>query len=518
MLSTIVFLPLLGALVILLLPDRLPNVIRWTALLTAAADLLLVLWIFLLYAQNNISSIIGAVPSSTYLSQIQETLTFTNANFSLGYGMGVDGISLLMIALTALLTTVCVAMSFGVDVRLKQYMAFMLFLESGLLGVFLATNLLEFYVFWELMLIPAYLLVGVFGGEKRIYVAFKFVIYTAVGSLLMLAGIIALGYYHQQAAGPGTPFTLDLFALLTTRLSAGVQTWLFLAFALAFVVKVPLPPFHSWQPDTYAEAPAPVTAMLAGAMSKAGAYAFLRFAMPLFPSAFAQFSTLLDVLAVIAILYGALMALVQTDMKRLLAYSSLSHLGIVMLGLFALNVSGADGAVLQMVNHGITTGALFLLVGVIEARSGSRKLSDFGGLSLKVPVLATVLFIAALSSLGLPGLNSFTGEFLALLGILQNNIVLGVLATAVVVPAAWYIVRLFQGVFNGHQPTEGHIAGLLRRGQFADLSLNEFFVLLPLLVLIFYIGFQPYPFVWVMEPSVVNTLQHALQSAGSAFK
>ncbi|HET8843154.1 MAG TPA: NADH-quinone oxidoreductase subunit M, partial [Ktedonobacteraceae bacterium] len=404
---------------------------------------------------------------------------------------------------------------FRIEQKVKTYMAFMLLLECGILGVFLSTNLFVFYIFWELMLIPAYLLVGTWGGERRIYAAFKFVLYTSVGSLLMLAAIIALGYYHQLAAGGN--YTLDLFSLLQTRLDPAVQTWLFLGMGLAFAVKVPFIPFHSWLPDAYSEAPAPVTAMLAGAMSKTGAYGFLRFCIPLFPQAFQQFSTLLSVLAVVGILYCALLALVQTDMKRLLGYSSISHLGLVMLGMFTLNVQGVDGSVLQMVNHGITTAALFLIVGIIESRTGTRRLSDFSGLSLRVPILGSVLLIACLSSLGLPGLNSFSGEFLALIGIFQHNIVLGVLATAVVVPAAWYLINLFLGVMRGPRMVDGPVAALLRKGQFSDLQLGEFLILLPLLFLIFFIGFQPNPLTTVMEPSVVNTLQHTLRDVGSAL-
>lgn len=518
LLSTIVFLPLLGGIVVLFLPARAKGAIGGIALGAASLNLLFVFALFLVYSQANLaasSSIIGAAFNSTFLTQESESITLVaTGNFTLGYSLGVDGISLLLVALTSLLTVVCIAASLRVERRLKQYMAFMLLLECGILGVFLATNLFLFYIFWELMLIPAYLLVGAWGGERRIYAAFKFVLYTSVGSLLMLAGIVALGYYHQQATGV---YSLNLFDLLNTKLDATTQTWIFLALALAFAVKVPFVPFHSWLPDAYSEAPAPVTAMLAGAMSKTGAYGFLRFCIPLFPQALQQFSTLLSVLAVIGILYCALLALVQTDMKRLLGYSSISHLGVVMLGMLALNVQGVEGSVLQMVNHGITTAALFLIVGYIESRAGTRDLREFGGMALRVPVLAAVLLILCLSSLGLPGLNSFTGEFLALIGIFQHNLVLGVLATAVVVPAAWYLIRLFLGMMEGPRVMEGTVATVVRKGQFKDIQLGEFAVLLPLLILVFFIGFQPNPLTAVMEPSVVNTLQHTLQNVGSAL-
>ncbi len=518
LLSTIVFVPLLGGIIVMFLPERMTSLIRGIALGAAVLDLLFVFGLFLAYAQSNLaasSAIIGSPFSSTFLTTAAENIPLVSTNsFTLSYSLGVDGISLLLVALTSLLSAVCIGASFRIDQRLKQYMAFMLLLECGILGVFLATNLFLFYIFWELMLIPAYLLVGVWGGQRRIYAAMKFVLYTSVGSLLMLAGIIALGYYHQLAEGGA--YTLNFFELLNTRLDPTVQAWLFLAMSLAFLVKIPLIPFHSWLPDAYSEAPAPVTAMLAGAMSKTGAYGFLRFCIPLFPHAFQQFSTLLSVLAVISILYCAVMALVQTDMKRLLGYSSISHLGIVMLGMFALNVQGVDGAVMQMINHGITIAALFLLAGYLETRAGTRSLSDFSGLARRVPVLATILFIACLSSLGLPGLNSFAGEFLALIGIFQHSVVLGVLATAVVVPAAWYMVRLFLNTMEGPALTEGQVFATLRKGLFSDIQIGEFVVVLPLIVLIFLIGFLPNALTAVIEPSVVNTLQHAL-SVGSAL-
>src|SRR5258708_838711 len=369
LLSLITFLPLLGGIVILFFPREQANLIRWTALGVAWANLMLILGLMLSYSQTNLavgSTIVGSAPNSTFV--FNEQLTWISTpGFVLNYSLGVDGISLLLVALTALLTVVCIGASFRVDQKIKNYMAFMLLLESGITGVFFSTNLFLFYIFWELMLIPAYFLVGSWGGERRIYAAIKFVLYTSVGSLLMLAGIIALGYYHQRAAGG--PYTLDIFALLNTRLDATTQTWLFLALAAAFAVKVPFVPFHSWLPDAYSEAPAPVTAMLAGAMSKTGVYGFLRFCIPLFPQGFHQFSTLLSVLAVIGILYCAVLALVHTDMKRLLGYSSISHLGVIMLGLFALNVQGFECGVMQMFNHGVSPAPPFPIVGWMRATS-----------------------------------------------------------------------------------------------------------------------------------------------------
>ncbi len=505
-LSIITFVPLLGGIAILFIPGQRLTAIRWTALAIAWMDLLLALVLMLAYSQAGVSiasPTIGNAPNGTFLYNEQVTWI---ASLGINYSLGVDGISLLLVTLTALLTPICIAASFGIEQKAKNYMAFMLLLESGIIGVFLSTNLFLFYIFWEVMLIPAYFLVGSWGGERRIYAAFKFVLYTSVGSLLMLAGIIALGYYHQQLAGGS--YTLDLATLLNGKLDSSVQIWLLLAFAAAFAVKVPFVPFHSWLPDAYSEAPAPVTAMLAGAMSKTGAYGFLRFCLPLFPSAAHTLSPLFNTLAVIGILYCAVLALVQTDLKRLLGYSSISHLGVVMLGMFAFNAQGIEGSVLQMVNHGITTAALFLIVGFIEARTGSRNIREFGGIARRVPVLATVMLIAALSSLGLPGLNNFAGEFLALLGAFHSSISFGLLGTIVVVPAAWYLIRFFLGVMEGPKQTEGAVAALERKGKLTDLQLGEFLPLLPLLLLIFYIGIQPAPFIYIMEPSVLNTLQN----------
>src|SRR5690242_5509514 len=359
MLSLITFVPIVGAIVLLFFPKDQSNAIRWTALGIAIVNLVLSLAMALTYSQENI----GATFLGTF--QLQEKLTWIST-LGINYSMAVDGISVLLVVLTALLTMVCIGASFRVERKVKNYMAFMLLLEGGLIGVFLASNLFLFYIFWEVMLIPAYFLVGSWGGERRIYAAFKFVLFTSVGSFLMLAGIIALGYYHQQATS-GSSFTLDLAALLNGNpLNSGLQIWLLLAFAAAFAVKVPFVPFHNWLPDAYSEAPAPVTAMLAGAMSKTGAYGFLRLCIPLFPYAAKTFAPLFSILAIIGILYCAVMALVQTDLKRLLGYSSISHLGVIMLGLFAFSTQSVEGSVLQMVNHGITIAALFLLVGFLE--------------------------------------------------------------------------------------------------------------------------------------------------------
>jgi NADH-quinone oxidoreductase subunit M len=504
-LSILIFLPIVGALVVLFLPRDRANIVRWTAFGFAALDLVLALILMLLYSQT-----VGSVFNS---SPFQETVSWIPA-LGISYGLNVDGISLLLVVLTTLLTLISLAASFRIDNKVNNYMGFILLLEAGMLGVFLASNLFLFYIFWEVMLIPAYFLVGSYGGERRIYAALKFVIFTSVGSLLMLAGIIGLSYYAKVASGSAS-YTLDLDTLrtITTHMDPTTQLWLFLAFAIAFAVKVPLFPFHSWLPDAYTEAPAPVTALLAGAMAKTGAYGFLRICIPLFPAAAQTMAPIINTLAVVGILYCALMALVQTDMKRLLAYSSISHLGVIMLGMFAFSRQGAVGSVLQMVNHGITIAALFLITDMIEQRTGTRRLSDFGGLAKRLPILATLTLIASLSSLGLPGLNSFTGEFLSLLGAFRGNALFGVLGTLVVIPAAWYMLRFFQGIMQGPLPTSGHVAALIRKNTLIDATLNDFLILLPLLILIFYIGLHPAPFTYLLNSSVTTVMQ----TFGSAF-
>jgi NADH-quinone oxidoreductase subunit M len=502
-LSILIFLPIVGAIVVLFLPRGRTDIVRWSAFGVAALDLVLSLILLLLYFQS-VSSVFNTV--SPFLEKVDWIPAL-----GISYTLNVDGISLLLVVLTTLLSMICIAASSRITTKVNNYMAFMLLLEAGMLGVFLASNLFLFYIFWELMLIPAYFLVGSFGGERRIYAAIKFVLFTSVGSLLMLAGIIGLSYYARV----GNIYSLDIDTLrtVTTHLDPTTQLWLFLAFAAAFAVKVPLFPFHSWLPDAYTQAPAPVTALLAGAMAKTGAYGFIRICIPLFPQAAQTMAPTINILAIIGILYCAVLALVQTDLKRLLAYSSISHLGVVMLGMFAFSRQGAIGSVLQMVNHGITIGALFLIAGLVEAHTGTRNLKDFGGLARRMPILATLMLIASLSSLGLPGLNSFSGEFLALLGAFRGNALFGVLGTLVVIPAAWYMLRFFQGIMQGPLQTEGPVAMLVRKNMLSDIALSDFLILLPLVLLIFFIGLHPAPFTYLLDSTVTNVMN----TLGNAF-
>lgn len=504
-LSAIIFVPVIGALVAACLPRR----AAWLwALFVALVDLALAIGVGVQFQT-------GA--GGFQFGEQQPWIS----GLGLDYQLGVDGISLFLVLLTALLAVVSIAASWRQTERAGTYFALMLLLVTGIQGVFLSTNVFLFYVFWEIMLVPAYLLIGTFGGPRRAYAAIKFVIYTAIGSLLMLAGIIGLGAVTSNGIGH---FSLNLPTLLNAHVPADAQGILFLAFFAAFAVKVPLVPFHSWLPDAYSEAPTPVTVMIAGAMSKTGAYGFLRFCLPLFPHAARQAAPWIETLAVIGILYCAALALVQTDFKRLLAYSSISHLGVVMLGIFALNAQGVTGGVFQMVNHGITTGALFLIAGFLENRTGTRSIRALGGLATRLPILAVVFCVAALSSLGLPGLNSFAGEFLALLGAFRANIAFGALGTLVVIPAAWYLLRFFQGVMEGPAPGEvpsaeqdppPATARRMTRERVKgprDLSFGELAILAPLLALMVLIGFAPAGLPARIEPSVTQNLS-AMQTA-----
>jgi NADH-quinone oxidoreductase subunit M len=442
------------------------------------------------------------------------------------YALGVDGISLFLLALNALLTLVALGASFAVvrsGDRSREYLSLMMLLSTGMMGVFLATNLFLFYVFWELMLVPAYLLVGMFGGTRRAYAAMKFVIYTAAGSLFMLIGIISVGAVVSGATGRA--YNLDLAALLrngVTTLPSSTQVWLFLAFAAAFAIKCGVFPLHSWVPDAYSEAPAPVVVLVAGVMAKTGAYGFIRYNLTLFPEATRLLTPLMSILAVVGILYFAFQALVANDIKRLLGYVSVSHMSVIVLGIFALNVAGIEGGVLQMVNHGIIIAALFLIAAFIEARTGTRRLADFGGLATRLPWLATAFMISALAALGLPGLSSFAGEFLAFLGAFQSSYVFGVLGTLVIIPAAWYMLRFFQGVMEGPPKaqiqndgsaseaaamSEGPQTAGQRSKAVRDLGGVESLVLLPLLALIIVLGIIP--------GTVISRIQTSVQGVAA---
>ncbi len=408
------------------------------------------------------------------------------------YAVGVDGISLAMVVLTALLLPLAIQAS---SKQPKGFLIALLFLETGMLGAFVAADLFLFYVFWEAMLLPMYLIIGIWGGPRRIYAAVKFVVYTIVGSVLMLAAIL---YCYSQV---GTFDILELQEKLpVAKIALSTQGWLFLAFALSFAIKVPMFPFHTWLPDAHVEAPTAGSVILAGVLLKLGCYGFLRFAIPFFPDAARHYTPLLLALSAIGVVYGSAMAMAQSDMKKLVAYSSVAHLGYCMLGIFSGTLAGAQGAVLQMVNHGISTGALFLLVGILYEKTHRRGVDDFGGMAKVTPQYAAVFLLVTLSSIGLPGLNGFVGEFLVLFGSFRNHPTATVVAALGVVLGAVYMLDLYRNVFFGP-------VTMPERENTPDLSKSEWATLAPLLALIVLLGVYPKPLLRVLEPSVNAVVQ-----------
>jgi NADH-quinone oxidoreductase subunit M len=434
-------------------------------------------------------------------------------DYGIHYFVGIDGISLFLVLLTTfLMPLVLLASWHDIDRSVESYVFFMLFLETGMLGAFVSLNLFLFYVFWEVMLVPMYFIIGIWGGPRRIYAAVKFFLFTMVGSLLMLVAMLVLYYLGFEQTGQ-LNFDLvaaagsDLRGVLDTVVPRSgeavwwrTQTWLFAAFALAFAIKVPMVPVHTWLPDAHVEAPTAGSVVLAGVLLKMGTYGFLRFALPLFPHAAQEATTWIGVLAVVGIVYGSLVAMVQADVKKLVAYSSVAHLGFVMLGIFAFNAQGLGGGVLQMVNHGLSTGALFLLVGMLYERRHTRQISDFGGIAKPMPVFAAFFGLVTMSSIGLPALNGFVGEFLILLGAFLANPPLAIVATSGVVLGAAYMLWMFRRVMFGPLDSPEN-RGLI------DLGLREKVVMASIAVPILWIGVYPEPFLRRIEPSVMELLR-----------
>ena len=410
------------------------------------------------------------------------------------YHVGIDGISLLLVLLTTFLMPLALVSAWGsIEDRFKEFIATMLLLETGMLGVFVSLDLFLFYVFWEAMLIPMYFIIGIWGGPNRVYAAVKFILYTMVGSLLMLVAI--LGLYYQYGAATGR-YTFDVPVLAQYVMAPGLaQNLMFLAFALAFAIKVPMWPFHTWLPDAHTEAPTPGSVILAGVLLKMGTDGFLRFCLPLFPQATMAFAPWMFALAVIGIIYGAWVSTVQADMKKLVAYSSVSHLGFVVLGLFTLNPQGMVGAIIQMVNHGLSTGALFLIVGMLYERRHTRLIAEYGGLWKVVPALSVLFLIVTFSSIGLPGLNGFVGEFLILVGAFQVHRPAAVLATTGIIFAAVHLLWMYQRVIFGDITHE-------ENRTLPDLSLREWVILVPVLACVIWIGVYPVALTGKTEASV----------------
>jgi NADH-quinone oxidoreductase subunit M len=429
---------------------------------------------------------------------------FTFVNWTIYYHLGVDGMSILLVLLTTLLTPIAILSTWkAIEDRVKEFMIFFLLLEVGMVGVFLSLDLFLFYIFWEFTLVPMYFLIGVWGGPRRMYAAVKFFLYTMAGSILMLLAILWLGINQ------GTFSVTELID--RGNIPASIQFWLFLAFAAAFAIKVPMWPLHSWLPDAHVEAPTAGSVILAGVLLKLGTYGFLRFNLSMFPNAAIKLAPWMAGLATIGILYGAAVSYAQKDAKKLVAYSSVSHLGFVMLGLFALNAQGIEGGILQMVNHGLSTGALFLLVGMIYERRHTREMDAFGGLWKIMPIYAVMTLVVTLSSMGLPGLNGFVGEFTILLGSFGSQYIspwFAVLSSAGIILAAIYLLYMFQKLFLGPLDKE-------ENKSLKDVNWREILTLVPILIFIFFIGLYPKPFFTIMGPAVgklVNIIQAAASS------
>lgn len=488
MLTLIVFIPLAAALALLIINKDNAETIRNISVGGAGLTFLISL------------ALLSRFDSSVQSMQFTETLAWVPM-FHINYQVGVDGISLWLVVLTAFISLIAVCFSLDRQVGFRNFMALLLALEAGILGVFVALDMILFYVFWELMLVPTYFLIGIWGEGNRVYATTKFVLYTLVGSLLMLLGIIWLSLIHFEATHQ---FSFDIQVLSHMKIDPADQVWLFLFFLSAFAIKIPIFPLHSWLPHAYISSPIPVLLLLTGAMSKAGAYGIIRFCLPLFPDAVDKFGLVIAFGAAAGIVYGAWIAVAQRDLKALVAYSSISHLGFIALGIFALNGEGIEGSVLQMVNHGIIASALFVIVGILEKRMNTRSLNDLRGLGKAMPLLYGMFMLITLAALGLPGLNGFVGEFLILMGVWTSllladlSVIYVLMAGLAIVFASIYMLHMFQGAMQ--EKNDKIPEGL------TDINSREFGLLLPACILVVLIGLYPKPFIDRVAPSVESIL------------
>lgn len=484
-LSILIAMPLLGALTILLVNKERPEVIRLIALGFSAMTFMLSL------------TLLPYFDSSTHHMQFVERHAWI-PSIGAQYFLGIDGISLLLILLTTFMTPIAILCSWSaVEERVKEYMIHLLMLEVGMVGVFVALDMALFFLFWEIGLVPMYFLIGIWGGKRKLYANIKFFLYTLFGSVFMLVGILALYFVHGAATGE---YTFDLLKLYQVSYAYNIQWWVFLAFFLGFAIKVPVFPFHTWLPDAHVEAPTAGSVILAGILLKMGTYGFLRFNLPLLPEASAAFTPFILTLSVIGIVYGSFLAMAQDDIKKLVAYSSVSHLGAVMLGIFAMNQQGVDGGVLQMINHGISTGGLFLAIGMIYERRHTRLIGDFGGIAKVMPVYSVFFMIITFSSIGLPGTNGFIGELLILMGAFKASKLATAFAATGVILGAAYMLWMFQRVIFGKITNPAN-------AKLKDLNIREVLTLLPMIVLVLWIGVYPKPFLKLAAASTAHLVE-----------
>jgi NADH-quinone oxidoreductase subunit M len=496
-LTLVIFVPLLGAAILIFFKDEVK--IRWFALAAAVLDFLLVI------------PLVCRFDTTTHKFQFMERHDWI-PSLNIYYYLGVDGISVLFVFLTALIGWICVLASWAaIEKKVKEFMITILVMQTAMIGVFCALDFFLFFLFWEAMLIPMYLIIGIWGSENRIYSAVKFFLYTFAGSVFLLVGIIALYF----AGGS----TFDIPVLMEQKYSFTFQAWLFGAFFIAFAIKVPMFPFHTWLPDAHVDAPTAGSILLAGILLKMGTYGFLRFSLPMFPDASVYFATPVIVLSIIAIIYGAFLALAQDDLKKLIAYSSVSHMGFVTMGIFLFNKNGVEGGILQMFNHGITTGALFLCVGIIYERTHTRLIKDYGWGARLVPIYMLFLFIFSIASLGFPGTNGFIGELLILFGAFENYKPYVLVLVAGIVLGAFYLLWMFGRVAFGEEPGHDEAGEHREEGQHDvwDINLREAIALVGFVIFVFWVGFQPGPFLNIMHESVNHLLMQVTGQTDAAL-